>query len=200
MDAFGSLVPLALHPSSRAWQVRRGAARTSFDRQRERSSRFWGDHTGPNPTDRAKAGCKRHFLTDAQGIPLAVTTSPANHRDDRYAMPLLFAMPSIPGRKGRPRKKPIALQGDAGYGSKALRSLVRLFGVHSMLAPLGGTNKHSSGLGKTRYPVERTLSWFGNFRRIKFCYERNGRHFQAFHELAASILCANRLSKIKTPF
>ncbi len=157
-----------------------------------------GGHTGPNPTDRAKAGCKRHVLTDAHCIPLAVTTSRANHRD-RYAMPLLLAMPSIPRRKGRPRKRPFALHGDAGYGSKALRSLVQLFGIRSMLAPLGGMDKHGSGLGKTRYPVERTLSWFGNFRRIKFCYERNGRHFQAFHELAASILCPNRSSKVKIP-
>jgi hypothetical protein len=50
------------------------------------------------------------------------------------------------------------------------------------------------------YVVERTLSWFGNFRRITLCYEKNGSHFQAFHELAAAILCANRLTPHKARF
>ena len=31
-----------------------------------------GDHTGPNPTDRAKRGVKRHMLTDGRGVSLSV--------------------------------------------------------------------------------------------------------------------------------
>jgi len=31
-----------------------------------------GAPTGPNPTDRAKHGSKRHLICDAQGVPLAV--------------------------------------------------------------------------------------------------------------------------------
>ena len=31
-----------------------------------------GDQTGPNPTDRAKRGSKRHLICDGQGVPLAV--------------------------------------------------------------------------------------------------------------------------------
>jgi len=72
---------------------------------------------------------------------------------------------------------------------------VKMLGVTPQLAPRGGGNSHGSGLGKTRYVVERTLSWFGNFRRLKLCYEKTGSHFQAFHDLAAAILCAKRLTK-----
>ncbi len=69
--------------------------------------------------------------------------------------------------------------------------------VSSLLAPYGKARKeHGSGLGKTRYVVERTLSWMGNFRRLKLCYERFGSHFQAFHELAACLICANRIEKL----
>ena len=140
------------------------------------------------------------MLTDAEGIPLAVRTTPANVRDDRIALPLVVNMPAIAGPKGRPRTKPKALQGDAGYGSAALRALVKWLGIKPILAPLGKAHAHGGGLGKTRYVVERTLSWFGNFRRLKLCYERCGEHFQAFHELAAAILCAKRFAQVKTRF
>jgi hypothetical protein len=33
---------------------------------------YGGDQTGPNPTDRAKRGSKRHLICDGRGVPLAV--------------------------------------------------------------------------------------------------------------------------------
>jgi len=132
-------------------------------------------------------------LTDAEGLPLAVKTTPANTHDSRMAMPLLAAMPSIPGPRGRPRTKPKALQGDAAYGGGPLIRQVKASRIKPLLKPLTREPRHGSGLGKTRYVVERTLSWFGNFRRLKLCYERCGEHFQAFHDLAAALVCAKRL-------
>ena len=35
-----------------------------------------GDQTGPNPTDRAKRGSKRHLICDGRGVPLAVRLTP----------------------------------------------------------------------------------------------------------------------------
>jgi transposase len=137
-------------------------------------------------------------LTDAEGLPLVVQTTPANTRDDQVALHLVVAMPSIQGPRGRPRTKPKVLQGDAGYGCAALAWLVKGLGITPVLKPLGKNRTHGSGLGKTRYVVERTLSWFGNFRRLKLCYEKCGEHFQAFHELASAILCANRLTQLHT--
>jgi transposase len=140
-------------------------------------------------------------LTDAQGVPLAVKTTPANAPDAEVALPLLVAMPPVRGPKGRPRTKPKVLQGDAAYGTAALTAIVQLLGIKPLLAPYGKScRSHGSGLGKTRYVVERTLSWFGNFRRLKLCYEKSGTHFQAFHELAASMICAKRFNQVKTRF
>ena len=139
-------------------------------------------------------------MTDAEGLPLIVITTPANTRDDQIALDLVIGMPPIPGPRGRPRIKPKTLQGDAGYGSAALAWLVKGLGIKPLLKPLGKNQPHGSGLGKTRYVVERTLSWFGNFRRLKLCYERCGDHFQAFHQLAAAIICANRLTQLRNGF
>ena len=47
--------------------------------------------SGPNPTDRAKAGAKRHVVVDRQGIPLAVRLTAANGHDGPVFEPLLDA-------------------------------------------------------------------------------------------------------------
>ena len=39
-----------------------------------------GPLTGPNPTDRGKAGTKRHLVVERQGIPLAVKVTAASER------------------------------------------------------------------------------------------------------------------------
>jgi transposase len=116
-------------------------------------------------------------------------------RDEKKTVDLLKAIPPIPGiGPGRPRRKPYALMGDRGYGFKCVIAAVEAMNIASLLAPRW-TKEHGSGLGKLRWVVESTLSWFGNFRRIKFCYERDGEHFQAFHDLAAAMICANKLPK-----
>ena len=144
--------------------------------------------------DRRKKGCKRHVLTDADGIPLVVQTGPANQRDDGKAEGLLEAFPVLTdGRTGVPHFLPAALLGDRGYGFPHLIAVVLLYGIVSLLAPRGKDKPRGSGLGQQRYVVERTMSWWTHFRRINFCYERKGEHFQGLHELAACVLCANKL-------
>src|SRR5262249_2746628 len=50
-----------------------------------------GKKTGPNPTDRAKTGTKRHHLTDGAGIPVAVALTAANRPDKETIGALLDA-------------------------------------------------------------------------------------------------------------
>jgi transposase len=51
-----------------------------------------GQATGPNPTDRGKAGTKRHLIVEGQGIPLAVKLTAANDHDGPVFEPLLEAI------------------------------------------------------------------------------------------------------------
>lgn len=57
-----------------------------------------GGTTGPNPTDRRKAGSKHHILTDAHGIPLVAILTAANRNDITQLLPLVDAMPPLGGR------------------------------------------------------------------------------------------------------
>lgn len=136
-------------------------------------------------------------MTDADGIPLVVRTGPANQPDAELAWEMLDAIPPCGGQRGRPRRRPKAFQGDGAYGIKAIIAAVVQRRVGALLAPYGKAREaHGSGLGKARYVVERSLSGLGNFRRRKLCYERFGGHFQAFHELAACRICANRIEQL----
>jgi transposase len=155
-----------------------------------------GEHTGPNPTDRAKAGCKRHLLTDAYGIPLVVWIGPANRRDEQALPVLLWLLWAVLACVGS-RRRPGALQGDRGYGFPWSIALVLAWGIRSLLAERG--SPHGSGLGRTRFVVERTHSWFGHFRRLVQCYERTPAHFLALQQCAAGVICAKRLHLGRQP-
>jgi transposase len=134
-------------------------------------------------------------ICDANGIPLVIAVGPANQRDEELVEPMLKQFPPIPDRKGKKQKKPKALQGDRGYGFVHIIKMVVRLAIVSLLALRG--SPHGSGLGKTRYVVERTLAWLGNNRRLKLCYERTGERFRGFHVLAACVICSNRLAKTR---
>lgn len=135
------------------------------------------------------------MICDANGIPLVIAVGPANQRDEELVRPMLKQFPAVPNRRGKKRKKPKALQGDRGYGfAHIIKMVVRLL-IVSLLDPRG--SPHGSGLGKTRYVVERTLAWLGNNRRLKLCYERTGERLRGFHVLAACVICSNRLAKLR---
>lgn len=98
--------------------------------------------------DRRKNGCKRHVLSDAQGVPLVVQTGPANQRDDGKVEDLLDAFPVL--RDGRTRivqVLPPELMGDRGYGFPHVIRIVELYGIVSQLSPCGKDKPHGSGLG-----------------------------------------------------
>src|SRR5438094_6942572 len=59
---------------------------------------YGGDQTGPNPTDRAKRGSKRHLICDGRGVPLAVRLTGANRNDSQDALALVNAIPPPPRR------------------------------------------------------------------------------------------------------
>ena len=112
-----------------------------------------GTQTGPNPTDRAKRGSKRHLICDGQGIPLAVRLTGANRNDSQEALALVDAIPPLQGERGRPRCRPVCVIGDRGYDAAAIRHGLRARHILPLLASaapctavvLGGGGGSSSG-------------------------------------------------------
>jgi transposase len=132
-------------------------------------------------------------MVDDGGVVVEAQTGPANEKDDARLEGLLLAFEPVADGSGRAVYLPPVVQGDKGYGYPYLIALVRMYGVESQLSPRG--QGHGSGLGKTRYVVERTLAWFENFRRINRCYEAKGEHFDAFNRLAGCVINANKLRR-----
>jgi transposase len=146
-----------------------------------------GEETGPNPTDRGRPGCKRHVITDARGIPLAVRLTAANIHDSRLFEILIDAVPPVRQGRGRPCRRPAKLQADKGYDFPQCRRALRRRAIQSRIARRGIDS--SERLGRHRWVVERTLAWFARYRRIAIRYERRTDIFEAFHHLAASLIC-----------
>lgn len=134
------------------------------------------------------------MISDAQGIPLLVCTTPANVRDEQPLVQMVNDLPTVKQPCGRPRRKPKSLYGDRGYGFPWIISQIDAMRIVSKLAPRGST--HGSGLGTVRYVIERTMVWFGHWRRLKVCYEKTGEHWQAYHDLAACMICFRRWQKV----
>lgn len=154
----------------------------------------WREKTGPNPTDRRKLGSKHHLVVDAQGIPLAVILSAANRHDVTQLDALVEAIPYIRGKRGRSLHKSQIVQGDRRYSSEPHRQRLRARGITPLLAKIGSV--HGSGLGKTRWPVERSIVWLHSFRRLKIRYERYAHIHEAFLSLACALICWIRLKPL----
>src|SRR5207302_4079409 len=146
--------------------------------------RHAGDQTGPNPTDRAKRGSKRHLICDGRGVPLAVRLTGANRNDSQEALALVDAIPPLRGERGRPRKRPTCVLGDRGYDAAAIRRGLRTRHIVPLLAMR--RTAHGSGLGRWRWVVERTFAWLSQFRRLRIRYEKRADIHEAFLSLRCS--------------
>jgi transposase len=122
---------------------------------------------------------------------LAALLTSANTNDVTQLMPLVDAIPPIQGRRGRPRRRPEAVQGDRGYDSQPYREELRRRGIRPILAKRG--TAHGSHLGVYRWVVERTLSWLHQFRRLRIRYERRPEIHQAFLSIGCALICWNHL-------
>jgi transposase len=109
-------------------------------------------------------------------------------------LPLVDGIPPLRGRPGRPLRKPGLVQGDRGYDSQPHRDQLERRGIASQLAKRG--RPHGSGLGRTRWVVERTLAWLHRFRRLNMRYERRPCVHEAFLTLACALVCWNYLKPV----
>jgi transposase len=112
--------------------------------------------------------------------------------------PLVAALPAVAGRRGRPRRKPDAIQGDRAYWSTARHARLAAQGIIAIVAQ--PRSPHGSGLGVVRWVVERTLAWLHRFRRLALRYERRADVHEAFLTLGCALITWNYLKAPKRVF
>lgn len=145
-----------------------------------------GDLTGPNPTDRAKMGTKYHVAVTGDGIPVACVATAANVNDTQLFERLFLAALAV-----MPRIRSVFA--DKGYDAEQHRLLCRTFGVEPFIHKRG--RPHGSGLGHHRWPVERTLSWLLENKRLALRYDRCGFIIQSLLHAACLFLVAANLAR-----
>jgi hypothetical protein len=143
-----------------------------------------GELTGPNPTDRGKAGTKYHVAVAADGLPLAVVPSAANVHDTRLFLHLLRLAQVVCAAIG-------SLYADAAYDSVENRRLCRQDGIEPWIRRIGAP--HGSGLGAVRCVVEHGCAWLLANKRLDRRQDRLGRVILALLTAACIFIVANRI-------
>ena len=132
-------------------------------------------------------------MTDREGTPLGVIVSAANDHDVKFLLPLLLlAFPRVGGVPGRPRELPRLVRADQGYTSKDLLALLGLCGVRAEIPQRGQDSP--TGLGRFRWPVERTLAWLKQYRRVGVRRDRRDAIYQSFVKLACAMIAYKKLA------
>lgn len=122
---------------------------------------------------------------------MSATLTGANRHDVTQLLPLVDSVPAVRGKPGAPRHRFEVIQGDRAYHSDPHRKALKERGIEPLLARRN--TPHGSGLGKYRWPVERSLSWMHQNRRLRTRYEKRDDIHEAFMEIAEAMICWNRL-------
>src|SRR3954466_7302705 len=144
-----------------------------------------GELTGPNPTDRGKAGTKYHVVVATDGLPLGAVPSAANVHDTRLFPHLLHLAQAVGAAIGRQ-------YADAGYDSTENRALCLRPGIQPRIRKIGAA--HGSGLGRIRCVVEHDCAWLLANKRLDRRQDRLGRVILALLTAACIFIVANRIS------
>ncbi len=147
-------------------------------------ARGGGDGVGPTKAGR---GVKIMVLVDARGLPVAVDTCSASPHESTRVQALFDFMLTLDA----PRR----IIGDKAYDSDALdrqlaRDDIERIAPHRSNRTRANTTQDGRPLRRyqRRWTVERTLSWFQNFRRLCIRDEKSTTLFQGFLHLSRSII------------
>ncbi len=118
---------------------------------------------------------------------MATILTGANRHDSTQLIALVDLIPAIRGKTGAPLRKPGCVVADRGYDCDAHRMTLSCRNIPTRIARR--RTAHGSGLGRDRWPIERTISWLRQFRRLRVRYDRRADIHEAFLSLACSMIC-----------
>jgi transposase len=152
-------------------------------------ARGGGDGIG---VTKAGKGVKIMFLVDARGLPVAVHTCSASPHESTLVQGLFEFMLTVDA--------PERIIGDKAYDSDKLDDELDDECIE-MIAPHRANRKPENATQdgrplrryKRRWIVERTISWFQNFRRLCIRHEKSTALFAGFLHMACAIILLKRV-------
>jgi transposase len=132
-------------------------------------------------------------LVERQGLPLGIAVASASPAE------VTLVDATLAARVTPHRRNPKHLLGDRGYDSDPLREHLAARGI-TFTSPYRENRRERRYEDRRRlrtyrhrWIVERTIAWFGAFRRLLVRYERSTRMFLAFFHVAAALIALRRL-------
>lgn len=158
---------------------------------------------GVGKTKKGK-GTKWMLVADAYGTPIGFLLDSASPAEVKLA-PATLATVRVQSRKGQLKTRPHQLVADRAYDSQAFRESLRKRGIKACIPSRrrpknwrkkrGRPRKIDKVTYKSRYKVERTFAWMGNFRRLLVRWEHHLCVYSGFCFFALALICLNRLLK-----
>lgn len=149
---------------------------------------FGQEKTGPNPTDRAKMGTKRHLLTEGKGVPIALVVTGAQRHDVTQVEAVLNNIIVERPRPTQDKKQHFC--GDKAYDAEQIRELVAFLGYIEHIKSRReerDAKEQIPNYRARRWVNERAQSWVNRYRRLLIRWEKKADNYEALLHLA----CAN---------
>ena len=132
-------------------------------------------------------------LVERQGVPLGICLASASTAE------VTLVDQTLAARVTPHRRNPHRLVADRGYDSDSLREHLAARNI-TLISPYRANRVHRPyedrrrlRVYRERYIIERTIAWFGRFRRLLIRHEHSTQMFLAFFQFAAALIVLRRL-------
>jgi len=138
-------------------------------------------------------------VVDGKGIPLGVLITSASPAEVTLVKSTLATISVPRNGPGHPKSIPVRLIADKAYDSDSLRTTLSRRHIELICPHRRNRKRPKTQDGRKlrryarRWIIERTIAWYGGFRRLVVRYERSTRLFLAFFHIASALIALRRL-------
>ena len=135
------------------------------------------------------------FLTDKQGIPLAMSDPIDGNHNDLFDIDFFFTKMIADLEQSQILSNGLFLNADAGFDSEGFRKICQQKGIIANIDFNKRNSKNTDNqplldalLYKERFSVERTNAWLDAFKTLLVRFETKAKNWMSLHHLAFSLI------------